>query len=459
MGTRIAGAVVAALLIGWPLLGGGETTTRGMGIVKKDQTRSPIGGTSRALLIGNNDYQSKKWPGLKTAVHDVEELAKVLSMRYGFTPANLRVLKNATRRDMLKGFRDLAEDSKPEDSVFIYYAGHGEYDKDQRGWWVPVDAQDAVDYISNEDLLGSLRTIKAMHKLLVADSCFSGNILTRGAVPKPDLNIPVTGYFLEKSKLAAVQGLTSGGNEPVADGGPEWNGHSIFAYHLIAKLKANQSPYLAASFLGYQVSEVVANDTAQFTGNSRQTPVFSAIKNQGDQGGEFFFIPVDIGARPGVQVALFFVKPSDPGLAAAIGKAGAAIQGELLKRMETQNIKPVGAIEQVERQELESAVAAKLRDANVSNAIVIDLGPELKREATLLWQGWSQLDLTLYGFRAAEGRLTRLSSHKVEPQRLPMRRWSVEPAAVEDQLDKTAEKVTAKWSRPALNQFLLQFSP
>ncbi|MBI4083989.1 MAG: caspase family protein [Candidatus Lambdaproteobacteria bacterium] len=458
MGTRIAGALVAALLIGWPLPGGGETTMRGIGIVKKEQSTSPIGGTSRALLIGNNDYQWKKWPSLKTAVHDVEELGKVLSVRYGFAPENLRVLRNASRREMLKGFRDLAEEAKPEDSVFIYYAGHGEYDKDQRGWWVPVDAQDSVDYISNDDLLGSLRTIKARHKLLVADSCFSGNILTRGAATKPDLNIPVTGYFLEKSKLAAVQGLTSGGNEPVSDGGPQWNGHSIFAYHLIAKLKANQRPYLAASFLGYQLSEVVANDTATLIGNS-QTPVFSAIKNQGDQGGEFFFIPVDIGARPGVQVALFLVKPSDARLAAAIGKAGAAIQGELLKRMEAQNIKPVGAVEQVERQELEGAVAAKLRDAKVPNAIVIDLAPDMKREATLLWQGWTQLDLTLYGFRAAEGRLTRLANQKVEPQRLPMRRWSAEPAAVEEQLDKTAEKVLARWSKPGLNEFLLQFAP
>ena len=216
---------------------------RGIGVVRKENAASAEGNL-RALLIGNNDYIAKKWPSLKTAVKDVTVLSQVLTTRYNFPKQNVDLLLNATRREILAGFNALAAKSRPGDSVLIYYAGHGEFDASERGWWVPVDGRDNTDYISNDEILGRMGTIKAMHKLLIVDSCFSGNLLTRGVVTGPNTGRLSDRYVIEKSKLKSVQGLSSGGNEPVSDGGAKWEGHSIFAYHLLAQLKANQKPYL-----------------------------------------------------------------------------------------------------------------------------------------------------------------------------------------------------------------------
>ncbi|MBF0289950.1 MAG: caspase family protein, partial [SAR324 cluster bacterium] len=196
--------------------------------LKQDIPKKP---TYRALLIGNNKYQ--QFPSLKTAVRDVEKIFEILTTLYGFKANNIKLLKNATRTEMMEGFEYLKETSNPSDSILIYYGGHGVYDESGLGFWVPVDGKEnsTADYISNDAVLGRLRTIDVRHKLLVSDSCFSGSLL-RG-VKNLASNINPRDYFLQKSALKSAQGIASGGNEPVSDGGPMWGGHSIFAYHFI----------------------------------------------------------------------------------------------------------------------------------------------------------------------------------------------------------------------------------
>ncbi|NQU63785.1 MAG: caspase family protein [SAR324 cluster bacterium] len=63
----------------------------------------------RALLIGNSDYGSEKWPDLLTAVADVRALATVLKSDYGFAARDIIVLKNGDKQQILKGFYQLEE--------------------------------------------------------------------------------------------------------------------------------------------------------------------------------------------------------------------------------------------------------------------------------------------------------------------------------------------------------------
>ena len=58
--------------------------------------------------------------------------------------------------------------------------------------------------------------------------------------------------------------------------------------HLIAQLEANQQQYLSATQIGQVVTAMVSDDTQTLTG-ATQTPLIQPIRNQGDQGGEFFF--------------------------------------------------------------------------------------------------------------------------------------------------------------------------
>ena len=69
-------------------------------------TASPV---RRALLIGVNEYRSKKVSDLKGAVNDVELAKLVLTTSFGFSEKNIETLTNeqATRKGILSAFERL----------------------------------------------------------------------------------------------------------------------------------------------------------------------------------------------------------------------------------------------------------------------------------------------------------------------------------------------------------------
>ena len=101
------------------------------GVKQTKLIKESVTGRYLALLIGNNDY--RHWHPLKTAVHDAEALASLLTSKYDYPAHEVRLLRNATRIQMLDGIDWLQQFSGPDDHVLIYYAGHGEYDKNEDG--------------------------------------------------------------------------------------------------------------------------------------------------------------------------------------------------------------------------------------------------------------------------------------------------------------------------------------
>ena len=90
------------------------------------QVNTPfVNGTYRALVIGNDKYQDtqNRWPELKTAISDARSVENILRTNYGFSDVD--VLENATRRDILIGLEKLSRKALPNDSILVYYAGHG----------------------------------------------------------------------------------------------------------------------------------------------------------------------------------------------------------------------------------------------------------------------------------------------------------------------------------------------
>ncbi|HEY6951843.1 MAG TPA: caspase family protein [Bacteroidota bacterium] len=233
-----------------------------------------------ALVIGIDKY-SGEWPTLTNAVHDASGVADELSREYKFDKITTLLDKEATRANIIRQMEWLTENVKKNDNVLIFYSGHGDYKKTlNKGFWVPVDAQSqsTVDFISNSDIQTFLGGIPSRHTFLIADACFSGDIF-RGmeeTVNKDDLQR----YYTEVERRASRQAMSSGGLEPVMDGGRD--GHSVFTYYLLQALKNNSSPNLDAGQLYDEIKIPVAN-------NSDQTPIFNAIKNTGDEGGQFVF--------------------------------------------------------------------------------------------------------------------------------------------------------------------------
>ena len=154
--------------------------------VKRTTLSSPVpvatpylAGQYRALVIGNDDYDDPErlWPSLKTAVADAEAVAGLLRAEYGF--AEITLLRNAKQREIVRAFNRLAQTAQENDSVLIYYAGHGHLNEaTKEGFWIPVDAEGRDDstFVSNAIIKTKLGVItdRARHVLLVSDSCFSG---------------------------------------------------------------------------------------------------------------------------------------------------------------------------------------------------------------------------------------------------------------------------------------------
>ena len=249
-----------------------------------------IQGKYHAIIIGNTTYQDEDgvWRSLETPTNDADALADVLSNDYGFS--NVAVLKDVGRRDILLAFNDLSKRVEPNDSVLVYYAGHGHLDeRTKRGYWIPVDAKGKDDstYIRNSTIRDELNIIseRTKHTLLISDSCFSGALLRGGnrAATESEKTNP---YYIKVSNKKSVQILAAGGVEFVDDNYRD-SGHSPFTYFLISELKNNVDNLLTMSELAANVIKAVAN-------NVDQLPASGVLQGAGDELGEFIFARISL---------------------------------------------------------------------------------------------------------------------------------------------------------------------
>lgn len=208
----------------------------------KISTHDTIWGNYHALIIGINSYQ--EWRTLQTAVKDAEGLKDMLVNRYGFAEENvtIRTDQQATRRNIINDLRRIALNLRKMDNLLIYYGGHGQIDNlTGGGYWIPVDGKlkDPSTWISHsiiKSILSSER-FEAKNVILVVDSCYSGSLLRGGPSLLSLTDKKYEKKLKEAASLRSRQVITSGGIEPVTDGGKD--GHSLFAYYLLKALKNN----------------------------------------------------------------------------------------------------------------------------------------------------------------------------------------------------------------------------
>jgi formylglycine-generating enzyme required for sulfatase activity len=189
---------------------------RGMEPTDGTENNPLVIGKNYLLAIGINDYVHET--KLSFAVRDAEEVTKVLQTHYQFEPENCVLLpdKKATRQgilNQLKAWKTGPHKLTEDDSLLIFYAGHGYMDEDiheDMGYWLPQNGKRGELHITNDELVKLINGMPCRHVLLVSDSCFSGALLTqtRGVVDNRLLAQP--------SRWA----ITSGGKELVLDQSP-----------------------------------------------------------------------------------------------------------------------------------------------------------------------------------------------------------------------------------------------
>jgi hypothetical protein len=230
-----------------------------------------------ALLIAVEDYETRDIGKLDYAISDARRLRDVLVTKYTFEKENTILLENPDRKTIFKTLQGLKNRLTDQDNLLIFYAGHGYWlDDMKQGFWLPRDAaglNDTSDWIPNSRIRDYIKAIRAKHILLVADACFSGGIFkVRDAFPVRHVSIEK--IYEQPSRKA----MTSGSMKTVPD-------RSVFLEYLTKRLRENNEPYLDTQKLFSSMREAVINNSPL-----HQTPLYGAISETGDEGGDFIFI-------------------------------------------------------------------------------------------------------------------------------------------------------------------------
>ncbi len=192
-----------------------------------------------ALLFATDTYDN--WNDLVNPVFDAQSIAKELEDRYGF---QVEVVQDANQDEVMTKLRDYAQlNYKPQDQLFIFFAGHGQYD-DVFGEGFLVARNSVMNdagknsYISYNRIRNNINNIPCEHIFLAMDVCFGGTFdavlaASRGAYEETDNRE----YLVRKLSLKTRKYLTSGSKEYVSDG--VRGKHSPFAQNMIEALKSN----------------------------------------------------------------------------------------------------------------------------------------------------------------------------------------------------------------------------
>ena len=244
-------------------------------------------GQYHALVIGNDHY--RQWVSLNTAIADASAVSALLKDRYGF---QVTLLRDASRKDILKALNDLRKKLTERDQLLIYYAGHGFLEPSiDRGYWIPVegDLQDNSEWIEFPAITDLLQLIPAKQVLVVADSCFAGK-LTRSALGHmgpESIDQSRQGLLRELGNRKIRTALTSGGAKPVLDDGG--GGHSVFATAFLKVLTDNGTA-LETERLYWAVRSQVVQTAERL--KFEQVPTYAPIHMAGHEGlGDFVFVP------------------------------------------------------------------------------------------------------------------------------------------------------------------------
>jgi uncharacterized caspase-like protein len=263
-------------------------------------------GRAVVAVIGVDRYQ--RWPRLTNAVRDAVG-ALELFQRLGFELVTEPLLDDRATGAALQALvtDDLAG-LGPDDSLVLFYAGHGgtrQHDLGDRvvrtGYLIPVDASDVPGRVSSwielEGWLRAVALLPARHILVILDACHSGIALDPvlrwrdiggpGDVPLPTLRARRSRRII----TSAMDGQVA------CDGGPV-PGHSLFTGCLIEALtgglRTRHGGVVTVSELGAYVQRRVESYP-----DARQTPDHGALAF--DDRGEML-IPVAAPRRGSAQV-------------------------------------------------------------------------------------------------------------------------------------------------------------
>ena len=183
------------------------------------------------------------WSDLVNPVNDATTISDELRDRYGY---EVELVENPTQDEMLVKIREYSQKKyKPQDQLFIFFAGHGQFDETfGEGYVVAKNSLEndkaKSSYISHSNLRSYIGNIPSQHILLTMDVCFGGTfdpVIARSRAADSYSEVSQNEFLVRKLSSKTRKYITSGGKEYVSDGVA--GKHSPFAAKFIEALRTN----------------------------------------------------------------------------------------------------------------------------------------------------------------------------------------------------------------------------
>jgi formylglycine-generating enzyme required for sulfatase activity len=217
-----------------------------------EATSEPVDSTKGrhyAVIIGINNYSDPFIDKLKCSVADAKLIARQLVESCGYDENDVLLLTDDSDKDQLRPRRScmkqvaewLKNPTSRNDTMLVFFSGHGFIDKQGQSYLAPQDCEKANPVATcwrTSELRTMLERCKAAQKLLVLDCCFAaGKAGTASSASSEDLGIAF------KNARGLIT-LASCSKDEVSF---EWEEkkHGLFTYFLAEGLRgeADKPPY------------------------------------------------------------------------------------------------------------------------------------------------------------------------------------------------------------------------
>lgn len=220
-----------------------------------------------AVVVGAATYTHM--PPLRYTDDDAYQLYAFLkSPEGGALPdeqVRLLIDEEAARKNILNALRATFLRADENDVILFYFSGHG-----LQGSFLPVDFDGYNNQLRHDEIKALLEESRAKHKIVLADACHSGSLLSM----KTPLQIALKRYYeaFEQSSGGMALLMSSKGEEySLEDGGLR---SGIFSHFLVRGLKgaANQNGDELVTI--QELFDYVHQNVRMYTGNI-QTPTLT----------------------------------------------------------------------------------------------------------------------------------------------------------------------------------------
>lgn len=239
-------------------------------------------GKTYSLCVGINSFSDANFVTLDYASNDAKELNQLFVEKFGVGEGTIRLLnEEATLREIIRSINKLKEIAKPEDTIVIFFATHGEYNKNDEGGDFYLITSDSeydkliVSGLSMNILKKLIKEIPAKKKVIFIDTCYSAGICRR---EKSEISVTEKERIFQRFASEDFIIITSCLEHENSHESSEFK-HGVFSYYLLSGLtgavevKDNEVDlYTLFIYINKYVKKYVSdekgrNQTPKFFGN------------------------------------------------------------------------------------------------------------------------------------------------------------------------------------------------